>query len=63
MQSEHTEGLTFDEDRARMRVFYVLHKRILLLPQDVLVHQASVSEDVRCQVIHRVDCLPPAGQD
>ena len=59
---EDTESLklhpfrTFYEDGDRVGVLHVLHKCVLVLPQLVLVHQASIPQAVGCQLIEGVHC-------
>mmetsp|Transcript_6793 Transcript_6793/g.15037 ORF Transcript_6793/g.15037 Transcript_6793/m.15037 type:complete len:341 (+) Transcript_6793:423-1445(+) len=44
-----------DEDGAGARVAHLLHKRVLVLPEGVLVHQAGVAQSLRHQLLNRVD--------
>ena len=46
--------LTLDEKSDTLWLLYILDEGVLLLAQRVLVHQTSVTKDVRCQVVHRV---------
>jgi hypothetical protein len=41
-----------DEDGAGLGVAHVLHKRVLVLPQRVLIHCSSVPEDLRGQLLN-----------
>mmetsp|Transcript_16185 Transcript_16185/g.48159 ORF Transcript_16185/g.48159 Transcript_16185/m.48159 type:complete len:534 (-) Transcript_16185:26-1627(-) len=51
-----------DEDGARVRVPHILHKRVLLLAQLVLVHRARVAEHIGAQLLDRVDRRASARQ-
>merc|ERR1719420_1067224 len=55
--------LPLDQDRAALAVGHVLHERVLLLPQEVLVHLAGFAEDLRAELLAGVHRRPPAGQD
>eukprot|EP01136_Pigoraptor_vietnamica_P029896 Opistho-1_new@88456 len=52
-----------DEDRDRLGVLDVLHKRELLLAERVLVDEAGVAEAIRREVIHRVHGRTAACED
>mmetsp|Transcript_28269 Transcript_28269/g.67221 ORF Transcript_28269/g.67221 Transcript_28269/m.67221 type:complete len:433 (+) Transcript_28269:119-1417(+) len=55
-------GRPLQQDGARAGVLHVLHKRVLLVPEDVLVDAAGVPEAVRSELLHTADVDAPAGE-
>lgn len=56
-------SITFNKNCARMWIFHILHKGVLLFTQHMLIDKPRIPEHLFCETFHRIYSFPTTGKN